>query len=120
MAKVYYVIGDKLNARKMAYNSLKYDPGNAACYTLIGDMYFTSFDECKKGESRVEDRSLFYAAYEKYALAKDREKMSLAEQQFPTMEEIHTENFKEGDTVNTNCWMGEPVKIRRRPELASN
>jgi hypothetical protein len=82
-------------------------------------MYYNSFDDCKKGKSRVQDRSVFYAAYEKYALANDKEKMSNAEQQFPTMEEIHTENYVEGQPISTNCWIGEQVTIRRRPNLAS-
>lgn len=120
IATVYSSKGDKIKAREMAYNSLKLDPDNLNCYRLIGDLYYNSFDDCKKSNSRVEDRSVFYAAYEKYALAKDQSKMSLAEQQFPTMEDIHTENFVEGQVINTNCWIGENVKIRRRPSMMSN
>jgi tetratricopeptide (TPR) repeat protein len=119
LAKTHYMSGNKIEARKMANEALRLDPLNKDCYRLIGDLYYNSFDDCKKGKSRVQDRSVFYAAYEKYALANDKEKMSNAEQQFPTMEEIHTENYEEGQTINTNCWIGEIVKIRRRPDLAS-
>lgn len=119
LAKTHYMSGNKIEARKTAIEALKLDPSNKDCYRLIGDMYYNSFDDCKKGKSRVQDRSVFYAAYEKYALANDREKMSNAEQQFPTMEEIHTENYEEGQAINTNCWIGEIVIIRRRPDLAS-
>ena len=120
MANVYSAKGDKMKARFMAYESLKWNPDNLSNYRLIGDLYYNSYDDCKKGKSRVEDRSVFFAAYEKYVLAKDPEKMSLAEQQFPSMESIHTENFVEGQVINTNCWIGEKVKIRRRPNLALN
>lgn len=120
LATVYSSKGDKVKAREMAYNSLKLDPDNLNCYRLIGDLYYNSFDDCKKSTSHVADRSVFYAAYEKYALAKDPSKMSLAEQQFPTMEDIHTENFTEGQIINTNCWINENVKIRRRPSIMSN
>lgn len=119
MAKTYYLAGNKINARKMAYEALKFNPENLQCYRLIGDMYFNSYDECKKGKSRVKDRSVFYAAYEKYALANDKVKMASAVQQFPTMDIIHTENFEEWQMINTGCWMQENVKIRRRPDLAS-
>lgn len=120
MANVYSMKGDKIKSREFAYKSLKLNPENLDNYRLIGDLYYNSYDDCKKGKSRVEDRSVFYAAYEKYALAKKTDKMKLAEQQFPSMENIHTENFQEGQIINTNCWVGELVKVRRRPNLASN
>lgn len=120
LANVYSAKGDKVNARAMAYESLKTDPNNLVNYRLIGDLYYNSYDDCKKGKSRVEDRSVFFAAFEKYVLAKDPAKMSLAEQQFPSMESIHTENYQEGQLISTNCWIGEQVKVRRRPSLASN
>jgi len=119
LASVYLSKDDKISARKMAYKSLALDPSNLSNYKLIGDMYYNSYDDCKKGKSRIEDRSVFYAAYEKYALAGNPVKMELAEQQFPSMESIHTENFEEGQIINTNCWVGENVKIRRRPSLVS-
>ncbi len=120
MAGVYSAKGDKHKAREMAYQSLKFDRSNLSNYRLIGDLYYNSYDDCKEDHSRVEDRSVFFAAYEKYALAADPDKMRLAEQQFPSMESIHTENFQEGQVINTECWMAENVKIRRRPALVSN
>jgi len=119
MAKTYSLASDKINARKVAYESLKRNPDQLDCYKLIGDLYFNSFEECKRGKSRIQDRSIFYAAYEMYALAKDRDKMANAEQQFPTMEQIHDENYREDTIINTGCWIQENVKIRRRPKLAS-
>lgn len=120
MAKVYYAQRNKIKARDMAYNSLKYNSEKRECYRLIGDLYYSSFQDCAKRMSRIEDRAVFYAAYEKYKLANNKGKMALAEQQFPTMEEIHQEDFYEGQLIKTKCWMNESVKIRRRPKLASN
>lgn len=120
MAGVYSAKGDKYRAREMAYQSLKFDRSNLSNYRLIGDLYYNSYDDCKEDHSRVQDRSVFFAAYEKYSLAGDHDKMRLAEQQFPSMESIHTENFHEGQVINTKCWMAEDVKIRRRPIVVSN
>ena len=120
LSKVFYITDDKETSRKMARNSLENNPDNLAAYTHIGDLYFSSFEECKKFSSRVNDRSVFYAAYDKYSLASDLTKMSMAEQQFPSIEDIHTENYQEGQIINTNCWIGEPVQLRRRPKLVSN
>ena len=120
IAKVYYAMNNKIKSREMANAALALDPNNLESYRLIGDLYFNSFEDCKKGVSHTLDRSIFYAAYDKYQLANDPAKMAMAEQQFPAMEEIHQENYQEGQIINTNCWMGEPVKIRRRPNLTSN
>lgn len=120
IARVHSSLGEKTKARKAAKIALQYNPENLECYNLIGDLYFNSYEECKKGISRVVDRSIFFAAYEKYALAREKNKMAMAEQQFPSMEVIHQEDYMEGQVIESACWIGEKVKIRRRPNYASN
>lgn len=82
---------------------------------LIGDMWYGSFESCKKGKSIVADRGVYLAAYQWYKKAGHQEKMKLAEQQFPSIEEIFGELKKEGEQFTIeNCWAQEKVTIKRR------
>jgi tetratricopeptide (TPR) repeat protein len=115
MAKIHHLNGQKAEAREMAQEALTHNPSFRQCHSLIGDLYYSSYDECKKGRSRVLDRSVFYAAYQQYVLADDKIGISNASMQFPSIEDIHTENYLEGQWINTGCWLKESVKVMRRP-----
>lgn len=121
-ADIYYELGlmyaqsgRKSSARSNLYECLKLDPGRKRAYKIIGDMYMTSYNECKKDESKVEDRAIFIAAYEMYKKAGDANAMNNAKAQFPSVEELFTETFKEGDTYTVGCWINETVILQTRP-----
>ena len=116
IAKIYQVQGQKVSARENAREALKNDPSLSDAYVLIGDLYMASFEDCKGGESRVKDRSVYIAAYNMYQRAGNGERMGMAKAQFPSIEDIFNESFEEGQSVSTGCWIGETVKLERRPQ----
>ncbi|MEP0367779.1 MAG: hypothetical protein ABJN36_18175 [Cyclobacteriaceae bacterium] len=115
LAKIYNSKGDKVTARSNARRALSFEPSNGDAYKLIGDLYMNSFTDCKGGESKVLDRSVFIAAYDMYQKSGDSAAMSRAKEQFPSIEEIFNENYKEGDVVQVGCWINTSVKLERRP-----
>jgi len=106
--------GKKSSSRAKAYQALSVKPGDSDAYNLIGNLYFRSFDDCKKEESKVEDRAVFLAAYKMYKLAGNTSQMNAAKEQFPSIEDIFSENYKEGQMISTGCWISETVEIMRR------
>jgi tetratricopeptide (TPR) repeat protein len=114
MAKIYGDLDNKPKARQMAYQAIDRDPANKVAYNFIGNLYFTSYDDCKKGVNEVEDRAVFIAAYEMYRKAGNYDAMSKAKEQFPTMETIFTYNMELGDPIKIGCWINESITIQRR------
>ncbi|MEQ8303298.1 MAG: hypothetical protein RIB47_07905 [Cyclobacteriaceae bacterium] len=90
------------------------DPGNKEGFEKIGDLYYSSFNDCKKGQNMAEDRLIYIAAYNMYARAGASQKMAQAKSQFPSKEEIFLFNWKTGDTMRVGCWIGETVTIDTR------
>ena len=120
-ADVYYALAiiqsnrdKKISARDYARKALSADPTKKEAYKLIGNLYFNSFNDCKKGENPVHDRAVYIAAYEMFKKAGDAEGMRRAKSQFPTMEEIFTWNMQEGEKYKVGCWINETVTIRKR------
>lgn len=107
-------LGKKVLARKHAYESLSFKPGNPAAYNLIGNLYFTSFNQCQGGESKVIDRGVFIAAYDMYQKAGNKAQMQASKEQFPSIEEIFNESYEEGQKITVGCWINETVTIARR------
>ncbi|MEQ9404243.1 MAG: hypothetical protein RIM99_11685 [Cyclobacteriaceae bacterium] len=107
-------LGRKSAARKYAYEALSAEPGNTKAYNLIGDLYFTSFNECQGGESKVIDRAVFLAAYKMYERSGNTSQMQASKEQFPSIEEIFNENYEEGQSITVGCWINETVAIQRR------
>ncbi len=104
----------KASARNYAIKAVNADPTKKEAYKLIGDLYFNSFHECKKGENPVHDRAVYLAAYEMYRKAGDAAGMKRAKEQFPTMEDIFTWNMNVGDKIKVGCWINETVTIQKR------
>ena len=120
-AEVYIALGkmetkrnNKAAARINYRKALAADAGNKEPYVLIGDLYYHSYEECKKLENQVEDRLVFIAAYEMYQRAGDGAKMRSAKSQFPSTEEIFTANFEKGQVMTVECWISEAVKLESR------
>jgi tetratricopeptide (TPR) repeat protein len=116
MATMYRKQGEKTTARKFALDAASLDPSRKEAYKLVGDMYFNSVNECKKGENKVEDRAIYLAAYEMYKKAGDAAMMEASRAQFPSMEEMFELNMKEGETIKVGCWINETVSLQRRPD----
>ena len=120
-AEIYIRLGkmeSKRNNRPAARanyrKALAADAGNKEPYVLIGDLYYHSFEECKKMEDMVQDRLVFIAAYEMYQRGGDAAKMRSAKSQFPSTEEIFTNNFEKGQVMTVECWIKEAVKLQSR------
>lgn len=121
-AEIYYGLanhyrkqGQKAQAREFALKAANIDPSLKDAYKLIGDMYMNSYEQCKEGVSRVQDRAIFIAAYNMYERAGNQSMMQAARQQFPSMEEIFELNMEEGQSVKVGCWINETVSLQKRP-----
>ncbi|MBR9997496.1 MAG: hypothetical protein KFF73_00930 [Cyclobacteriaceae bacterium] len=113
-ANIYSILDNKPKARHMAYQAIDKDPAKKEAYNFIGNLYFSSYDDCKKGVNEVEDRAVFIAAYEMYRKAGNYDAMNRAKEQFPAMETIFTYNMELGDPIRIGCWINESVGIQRR------
>jgi len=104
----------KVSARDYARKAVAADPTRKDAYKIIGNLYFNSFDDCKRGENPVHDKAIFIAAYEMFQAAGDSEGMKRAQAQFPTMEEIFTWNMQVGEQYRVECWVNETISIQKR------
>ncbi|MEM8568614.1 MAG: hypothetical protein AAGF85_19310 [Bacteroidota bacterium] len=102
-------------SRKYALKALTHDSGFLKSYELVGDLFFSSAEECKEGKSRVNDRSIYIAAYDMYKKAKAVDKMKMAIAQFPSMDNIFNEVREEGEVIHVGCWVNETVILQKRP-----
>lgn len=115
LAKVNAQSGKKSAARAAAREAASLDPElTASAYSLIGDLYMSAFNDCRGGESRAKDYSIFIAAYEAYQKAGDSKGMGSARARFPSKEELFTEGLSAGSSINTGCWVGETVTLSTR------
>ncbi|MCP4521482.1 MAG: tetratricopeptide repeat protein [Cytophagales bacterium] len=106
--------GKKSTARKHAREAIALGQKTSECYTLIGNLYSSSFNECKVNGNPVTSRAVYLAAYEQYKKAGNSKKMAEAKKQFPSMEDIFNQNKNVGDKINTGCWVNETVTIQKR------
>jgi tetratricopeptide (TPR) repeat protein len=115
LAKIHTQAGRKSQARAAAKEAAALDPElTASAYSLIGDLYMSSFNDCRGGESRAKDYSIFIAAYNAYQKAGDSKGMGSARARFPSKEELFTEGLQVGSSLSTGCWVGESVTLATR------
>jgi tetratricopeptide (TPR) repeat protein len=115
MAKIYTQSGKKSQARAAAKEAASLDAElTGAAYSLIGDLYMSAFNDCRGGESRAKDYSIFIAAYNAYQKAGDSKGMGSARSRFPSKEELFTEGLQVGSSLSTGCWVGESVTLATR------
>lgn len=109
-------------AKGLALQILKITPNNGDAYIIIGDAYMGGRGECT-GINECEDRSPFWAAYDKYARAKSVDpsvsstadkRMATAKDQFPKKEDCFFYGKNEGQSYNVGCWIGESTTVRTR------
>jgi tetratricopeptide (TPR) repeat protein len=106
--------GRKAGARDMYRKVLSLDPSKRDAYSQIGMLYYTSFDQCKGLRDEVVDRAVFLVAYDMFEKAGNTKMMQTAKEQFPSKGEIFTRDYKVGDEIKVNCWIGESSSIRSR------
>jgi len=114
-AQLYASNKQKSAARTNARTALSFDPSLKDAYTLIGNLYMQSYDQCREGVSRVDDRLVFIAAFNQYKKAGNSKSMVSAKEQFPSIEEMFELGYKEGKIMTVGCWINESVKLERRP-----
>ncbi len=106
---------NRVTARKYAFKATEQDASLKGAYSLVGILYMQSYDDCRQGVNRVEDRGCYLAAYKMFQKAGNAEGMRNSRQQFPSIEEIFELNLEEGDSFTVGCWIDEKVTIQRRP-----
>lgn len=115
MAKVNANLGNRSQARASALKAAELDEElKSDAYSFIGGLIMASSSSCRGGQSRVKDYSVYIAAYNAYAVAGDNQGMANAKARFPSKEELFTEGYQVGDTVNTGCWVGRTVTLATR------
>ena len=108
--------GLKSTARSNCRKALSADPSMSEAHILIGNLYLSSFEECKQGEFKTVDYAIYIAAYNAYKRAGDYQNMKKTEAYFPTIENIFTDEYEEGQTIKLGCWINESIVLKRRPE----
>jgi len=115
LAKLHSGQGRKSQARASAIKAAELSKEMAGdAWTLVGNIYMSSFNECRGGQSRVKDYSIYIAAYDAYARAGNNQGMNQARARFPSKEELFTEGFQVGDKLETGCWIGQTVTLNTR------
>tara|TARA_R110000737_G_scaffold263016_1_gene271078 strand:- start:2754 stop:4070 length:1317 start_codon:yes stop_codon:yes gene_type:complete len=115
LAKVHANLGSRGQARSSALKAAELNEElKSDAYSFVGGLIMASSNACKGGQSRVKDYSIFIAAYNAYAVAGDSKGMANAKARFPSKEELFTEGFQVGQTINTGCWVGQTVTLATR------
>jgi len=115
IAKAQSQMGRKSQARSSAKKAAELNADKSQdAWSLIGNLYMSSSQECRGGQSRVKDYSIFIAAHDAFRRAGDNSGMSNARARFPSKEELFTEGFQVGETINTGCWIAENVTLATR------
>lgn len=115
IANLSFAIMDKPSARKYALSSIQLDQEQSArAYALIGKLYLDSYTECAQGNNPVEDRAVFFAAYDMFEKAKDAAGMEEARAQFPTKSVAFDYDLYAGNPIDIGCWINVKTKIRTR------
>jgi len=104
-------------AREEALKATKLNPLLKDAYKLIGDLYLSSFESCKKGKMVSNDRAVFVAAWHMYRKAGRKDLMEVAQQQFPTVEQLFQDNYQEGQKIKIGCWINVEVKLMSNTNL---
>lgn len=115
IARIQMKNGQKSTSRNSARRALSFDPSYSDAYKVIGDLYMSSFNDCKEEKSQVQDRAVFIAAYNEYKKAGNSSSMAAAKAQFPSIEDIFNEGMEEGQSLTVGCWINVTVSLERRP-----
>lgn len=115
IANLSFANMDKPNARKYALSSIQLDQEQSAKgYAFIGKLYLDSYTECAQGNNPVEDRAVFFAAYDMFKKANDEAGMEEARAQFPTKSAAFDFDLIAGNPIDVGCWIDVKTKVRTR------
>ncbi len=115
IAQLHSINLNKPEARKNALTSIALNPEQSAKgYSLIGKLYMDSFNECSLGNNPVEDRAVFFAAYDMFEKANDEAGMESAMAQFPTKSLAFDYDLYANDSIEVACWINVKTKVRTR------
>ncbi len=117
LSKIAYKDGNYTKARSLSYKAAEMGSPSVAAdaYTFIGDLYMSTYKQCMQGSDIVQKRAVFLAAYDMYARGGDATKMASAKAQFPTKEDIFSDDkYKIGDSISVGCWINVSTTIRTR------
>ena len=120
LGKLYLDRQNYEGARTMGQNALRSRPNFGEAYILIGDAYVMGAKKC--GESDYDQRRVYWAAVDKYQLAKSDPNPDTAAKaaqrvkdystQFPRKADAFFRNVSEGNEVKIDCWFTETTKAR--------
>ena len=113
-ATLYRKNNQKVNAKQSALEALIADNSYREAYKFLGDLYMASYEDCKKGQSRVKDRLIFIAAHKMYMRGGHVTQAKSAKAQFPSAEEIFTENYEVKQQLKVDCWINETIILEKR------
>ncbi len=114
MGSIYFLKKQRETARSYAQKSIAAGESHRArAHNLIGDIYFKSVKDCDPKEV-VLFRSRYIAAFNEYKKGGSTNGMNKCKGQFPSNDELFTENKKVGDSQNTGCWMNVNVILQKR------
>lgn len=109
-------------AREYARKALSYNDGMGKCYMLIGKLYASSKPYANDAKGRILNKTVFWAAVDKFQQAKQIDKMCTEEanqliatysRYFPTKEERFDlpQEFGSG-SFTVGGWIGESTRVR--------
>lgn len=113
-------LGNKPQARSLAYEALSADSSMGAAYSFIAALYEQTRN-C--GASELENLSVFWAAVDKYqkAMSVDaslrdecQKRISYLSGFFPTTEQVFFQDMQKGDSFKVPCWINETTTVRTR------
>ncbi|OEK04193.1 tetratricopeptide repeat protein [Roseivirga misakiensis] len=115
IAQLYQLNMNKPAAREYALSAISLDDAKGpAAYTLIGHLYANSYNECSESDDDVENRAVYFAAYDMFEKAKNQSMMKEISLQFPTTGSAFSEGHYENDTIEVGCWINIETKVRTR------
>ncbi len=86
----------------------------AEAYTMIGDMYLASGNNCIAEGDPCTRYAFAIAAYEMYQRAGNQAAMNKSMSYFPLKSDCFSLNLDDGTPINIGCWIGGQVNLRTR------
>jgi hypothetical protein len=108
-------------ARENALKAAEHKKDWGQPYLLIGNLYAVSSNVCSGSE--VDKVSVFWAAVDKFAYAKNIDPKVTDEANnliakysvyFPNNETLFFYSLKQGDNYTVKCWINENTRVRQR------
>ncbi len=112
-------LGELQSARNNAVKAAELREGWGQPYLLVGDIYADAAKSC--GGDAWGQRIVILAALDKYLYARSidesvateaNRKIGIYNANRPSKDDAFMRGHKEGDVLNTGCWIGEQTKLR--------